>query len=76
MSGAVVFGKDAIGDPVAVGIVIEHRLSEGSSTLTLSPLTRLADIAGAFDPCRLQTPGAAVSARRLHRSGTAHHGGR
>ncbi|MFI7453003.1 tetratricopeptide repeat protein [Nonomuraea sp. NPDC049714] len=50
MSGAVVFGRDVLGDPVAVGVVIEHRLSEGSSTLTLSPLTRLADVAGDVGP--------------------------
>ncbi|GAA3842725.1 tetratricopeptide repeat protein [Streptomyces phyllanthi] len=41
MSGAVVFSDDAGTDPAAVGVITEHHLPEGSSTLTVTPLTGL-----------------------------------
>ena len=44
MSGAVVFADDAADGPLAVGVVSEHHLPEGSSALTIVPLTGLAEI--------------------------------
>lgn len=41
MSGAVVFSDDPELGPLAVGLLIEHHLPEGASTLTLTPLSDL-----------------------------------
>ncbi|MER5832864.1 NB-ARC domain-containing protein [Streptomyces sp. NPDC002130] len=41
MSGAVVFSDDPLLGALAVGVVSEHHLPEGSSTLTVVPLTGL-----------------------------------
>ncbi|WP_239335258.1 trypsin-like serine protease, partial [Frankia sp. CiP3] len=42
MSGAVVFAPDSDGGHVAVGVVVEHHLPEGVSSLTVAPVTALA----------------------------------
>ncbi|XVQ15891.1 ATP-binding protein [Spirillospora sp. CA-255316] len=52
MSGAVVFSDHPAHGPLAVGVVIEHHLPEGSSALTVAPLTRLAALVEAQDPAR------------------------
>ncbi|MFA1550894.1 tetratricopeptide repeat protein [Actinomadura chokoriensis] len=43
MSGAVVFAQDAAGKALAVGVVIEHHVVEGTSALTVAPLDHWAD---------------------------------
>ncbi|MEU4822993.1 tetratricopeptide repeat protein [Actinomadura sp. NPDC023710] len=43
MSGAVVFAQDGSGDEFAIGVVVEHHLSEGPSVLTVAPLDHWAD---------------------------------
>lgn len=44
MSGAVVFADDMADGPLAVGVVSEHHVPEGSSALTIVPLTGLEEI--------------------------------
>jgi hypothetical protein len=47
MSGALIFAPGARGGPHAVGVVIEHQLSEGVSALTAVPVTRIAPLVAA-----------------------------
>ncbi|HEY3480024.1 MAG TPA: NB-ARC domain-containing protein, partial [Streptomyces sp.] len=49
MSGAVVFSDDPELGPLAVGLLIEHHLPEGASTLTLAPLSDLTALAEGTD---------------------------
>lgn len=44
MSGALIFAPGARGGPHAVGVVIEHQLSEGVSSLTAVPVTHVAPL--------------------------------
>jgi len=41
ISGAVVFAADPVGTPVAVGVIIEHLAAEGTSSLTVAPVSDL-----------------------------------
>jgi WD40 repeat protein len=47
MSGALIFAPGARGCPHAVGVVIEHQLTEGVSALTAVPVTRIAALVAA-----------------------------
>lgn len=48
MSGAVVFAPGP-GGVAAVGVVIEHHVPEGASSLTVEPIAKLAELAGEAD---------------------------
>jgi tetratricopeptide (TPR) repeat protein len=49
MSGAVVFAHDPVRGPLALGVVSEHHTPEGPSSLTVVPVTRLAELPDAGD---------------------------